>query len=159
MRMYLVKRSKYVKPYHNNGFTFIEMIFAFSIFLLIVSLFPLVFQLLSQNGFVEERLQRMEWEVFSAQVKQEVRMCDSLKIENNRMLLRKDKESIMYEKYGSSIRRRVDLKGHEIMLQNIQTVTFEEVIKGVRISVVDQYNQGESITVRTAVDEEGLYGP
>ena len=31
----------------------------------------------------------------------------------------------MYEKYGSNIRRRVDLKGHEIMLQNIKAVKFE----------------------------------
>ncbi|WP_223881847.1 competence type IV pilus minor pilin ComGF [Niallia endozanthoxylica] len=148
---------KYMKRLHNKGFTFIEMILAFSIFLIIVSLFPLFFQVISQNGFVEERIQKMEWEVFIAQVKKEVRMSDSLKIENNRIMLKIGKESIMYERYGTNIRRRVDAAGHEIMLQDIKTVMFEKVIKGVRISVEDKYNQSESVIIRSVVDEESLY--
>lgn len=159
MRMCLATRSKYMKLLHNKGFTFIEMIFAFSFFLLIVSFYPVFFQLVSQSGFVEERLQRMEWEVFSAQVKKEIRMSDSIRVENNRLMLKIDKMSIMYEAYNSNIRRRVDLKGHEIMLQNIKAVSFEVIPKGVRITVKDQYNQSEAILVRTVVDEEGLYGP
>ena len=62
----------------------------------------------------------------------------------------------MYEKYGSNIRRRVGLKGHEIMLQNLKTVTFERVVNGVKISVQDQYDQSQSQVIRTMVMEESL---
>ncbi|WP_071395737.1 competence type IV pilus minor pilin ComGF [Bacillus tuaregi] len=148
-----------MKQLRSQGFTFLEMLIAFSTFLIIVSLFPLFFQMLLQNGFVEERLQRMEWEVFAAQVKKEVRMCDSLTVENNRLILKINNESIMYESYGTDIRRRVDLKGHEVMLQNMNKVVFDKVKKGVRISVEDQFKQMESVIIRAIVDEDGLYGP
>ena len=65
----------------------------------------------------------------------------------------------MYEKYGSNIRRRVDLKGHEIMLQNIKAVTFEPIVNGVRISVQDRFDQSESQVIRTMVLEESFYAP
>ena len=65
----------------------------------------------------------------------------------------------MYEKYGSNIRRRVDLKGHEIMLQNIKAVTFEPIANGVRISVQDRFDQSESQVIRTMVLEESFYAP
>jgi len=157
MRMCLDAQLKYMKRLHNKGFTFIEMILAFSVFLIIVSLFPLFFQVLSHNGFVEERIQRMEWEVFISQLKKEVRMSDSVRIESNKLMLKVEKESIMYERYGTNIRRRVDSLGHEVMLQDIKTVMFEKVIKGVRISVEDKYNQNESVIIRSVVDEESLY--
>ncbi len=159
MRICQAKWLKFMKQLRSQGFTFLEMLIAFSTFLIIVSLFPLFFQMLLQNGFVEERLQRMEWEVFAAQVKKEVRMCDSLTVENNRLILKINNESIMYESYGTDIRRRVDLKGHEVMLQNMNKVVFDKVKKGVRISVEDQFKQMESVIIRAIVDEDGLYGP
>ena len=159
MKMYLDVRSRYTKVLNNRGFTIVEMIIAFSAFLFIVSLIPLSLRLLYQDGFVEGRLQRMEWEVFIGQAKKEIRMGEGISVENNRLTFVKNGQSIMYEKYGSNIRRRVDLKGHEIMLQNIKAVTFEPIANGVRISIQDQFDQSESQIIRTMVMEESLYAP
>ena len=159
MKMYLDVRSRYTKVLNNRGFTIVEMIIAFSAFLFIVSLIPLSFRLLYQDGFVEGRLQRMEWEVFIGQAKKEIRMGEGISVENNRLNFVKNGQSIMYEQYGTNIRRRVDLKGHEIMLQNIKTVTFEPIANGVRISVQDRFDQSESQVIRKMVMEDSLYAP
>lgn len=148
-----------MKLFNSKGFTVVEMLCAFSIFLLIVSFFPVCLRLVSQEGSVEERLQKMEWEVFIGQAKKEIRMSDKVSVDRNILTLAKNGQSIIYERYGSKIRRRVNLMGHEVTLQNIKTVTFKEVVNGVQISVVDQFNQSESRIIRTILDEESLYAP
>lgn len=112
-----------------------------------------------QNEIVDERLQRMEWEVFISQVKKEVRMSDTITINHNRLLLNSNGKNIIYEQYGPSIRRRVDLKGHEIYLQNIKSVTFEKLNQGVKISVQDIYDQNESKIIRTLLRKEEVHAP
>jgi len=148
-----------MKVFNNKGFTIVEMMIAFSAFLLIVSFIPLCFRLFYHDGFVEERLQRMEWEVFINQAKKEIRMGEGISVENNTLTFLKSGQSIKYEQYGSNIRRRVGLRGHEIMLQNIKTVTFEPVVNGVGISVQDQFDQSQSQVIRTMVMEESLHVP
>ena len=101
----------------------------------------------------------MEWEVFINQAKKEIRMGEGISVENNTLTFLKSGQSIKYEQYGSNIRRRVGLKGHEIMLQNIKTVTFEPVVNGVEISVQDQFDQSQSQVIRTMVMEESRYVP
>ena len=159
MKTCLGARSRYMKVSNNKGFTIVEMMIAFSAFLLIVSFIPLSFRLFYHDGFVEERLQRMEWEVFIGQAKKEIRMGEGISVVNNRLTFVKSGQSINYEKYGTNIRRRVGLQGHEIMLQNIKTVTFEQVVNGVRISVQDQFGQSESQVIRTMVMEESRNAP
>jgi len=152
MKMRWVKRSISMKGYNCNGFTFIEMLCAFSMFLIIISFIPLSISLIYQDGFVKERLQRMEWEVFLSQLKKEVRMSETVTVTSSRITLVKDNQTITYEKYGlSSIRRRVNYQGHEIMLQNIQTVQFENTSKGIQVSVIDQFNQNETAFIRPII--------
>ncbi len=159
MKMCLVAVSKYTKIFNNKGFTIVEMIIAFSAFLFIASFIPLCFRLIYQDGFVEERLQSMEWEVFIGQAKKEIRMGKGIRVENNQLTFEKNGQSVLYERYGTNIRRRVDLKGHEIILQNIKSVTFEPIVNGVRISVQDRFDQSKSQVIRTMVIEESLYAP
>lgn len=144
MKMLLGKQSSYMKESHENGFTFIEMLCAFSLFLILLSFIPLCIPLIYQDGFVQERLQRMEWEVFHSQLKKELRMSDEVTVSSSKLTLIKNTETIVYEKYGPSIRRRVNFQGHEIMLQNIQSLQFENTLKGIRISIVDQFEQRET---------------
>ena len=92
-----------------------------------------------QDQLLESRIQRMEWEVFSAQIKKEIRVSRKITVNNQLLLLDKDGQTISYEKYGTNIRRRVDFKGHEILLQRVNTFRFEKIINGVRVYVVDQY--------------------
>lgn len=148
MKIRLGKRLRYMKKSHNNGFTFVEMLCAFSFFLILISLIPLSIPLIYQDGFVQERLQRMEWEVFLSQLKKEVRMSDRITVSSSRLTLVKDNGTIVYEKYGPSIRRRVNYQGHEIMLQNIQSLHFENTLEGIRVSIIDHYNQNETAWIQ-----------
>ena len=160
MKMYLVDLYKSKSLFNSKGFTLVEMLLAFSTFLIIVSFIPISITMIAQNGRVDERLQRMEWEVFISQIKKEIRMSEQVQVDNNRLHLRSNGQLIMYEIYGSkSIRRRVDLKGHEIILQNVKTVTFEKLIQGVKISVLDLNNQNESRVIRTLLREENVNAP
>lgn len=130
------------------------MVLAFSIFLIIASFIPISISMLYQNGLVDERLQKMEWEVFIAQVKKEVRMSDAVSVDGNKLYLKNKGQTIIYQQYSSNVRRRVDLKGHEIVLQNVKSVEFEKVVQGVKISVQDLYHQSEASIIRTFISED-----
>lgn len=145
--------------FNNRGFTLVDMLLAFSVFLMIASFIPLSLSMVYRNGIVDDELQRLEWEVFISQVKKEIRMSEGVDVSNNRVILQKDGSQISYEKYGSNVRRRVDEKGHEILLQNIETVSFEKINQGLRISVMDAYNQNHSSVIRTLFNEESVNVP
>ena len=161
MKMYLVKRYKLTSLFNERGFTLVDMLLAFSIFLIIAAFIPLSINMIYRIGDVDDRIQRMEWEVFISQVKKEIRMSEYVEVDinNNRLLLLKDGRQILYEKYSSNVRRRVDTKGHEILLQNIETLSFEKVIGGVKISVQDVYHQNHTSVIRTLLSEENVNDP
>jgi competence protein ComGF len=130
---------KNVKYLNENGFTLLEMLLSLSVFLILASFFPVMTKILLQEQHLDNRIQRMEWEVFSAQVKKEIRVSKKMTISNQLVLLEKDGQIISYEKYGTNIRRRVDYKGHEILLQKVQSFRFEKLKNGVRVYVEDLY--------------------
>jgi competence protein ComGF len=104
-------------------------------------------------------MQKMEWEVFIGQAKKELRISDQITVRNNQVSFTKEGESVSYDKYGSNLRRRVDLKGYEVILQNVKSVTFGEVKRGVSITVIDIYDQSHTTVIRKMIDEESLYVP
>ena len=69
MKMYLVKRYKLTSLFNERGFTLVDMLLAFSIFLIIAAFIPLSINMIYRIGDVDDRIQRMEWEVFISQVK------------------------------------------------------------------------------------------
>lgn len=93
------------------------------------------------NHSIETNVQKMEWEVFLNQLKKEFRGSEFYSISDNRLILMIGTERTIFEKYGANIRRRVDSKGHEIVLQNIKSVRFEEGANSVCIEIVDMFNQ------------------
>ncbi|WP_260507958.1 competence type IV pilus minor pilin ComGF [Cytobacillus firmus] len=144
MKMYGIERKKSVKYFNNNGFTMLEMLFAFSIFLMIVSFLPVSFNFLFQDWKMEARTQRLEWHVFINQLKKEIRLADTANISPVSIVLTIDGKSVIYEKYGSNLRRRVDMKGHEIVLQKLDAITFSTFNGGVEINVSDNFDQKHS---------------
>lgn len=126
---------------NNKGFTLIEMLVAFSIFLLIMGFLPLMLSTISREQPLEKRIQQLEWEIFISQIKKEIRMSQKVTITNQILQLEKDGEMIIYERYGSNLRRRVNNKGHEIVLQQVQAFSFERLLNGVLVNVTDIYGQ------------------
>ncbi|MBN8200460.1 ComGF family competence protein [Bacillus sp. NTK034] len=122
----------------------LEMLFAFSIFLMIVTFLPVSFNFLFQDWKMEARTQRLEWHVFINQLKKEIRLADSADISPVSIVLTIDGKSVIYEKYGSNLRRRVDMKGHEIVLQKLDRITFSSINGGIVINVSDSFDQEHS---------------
>lgn len=131
--------TKNVKDLNSRGFTLVEMLFAFSVFSVIVALLPLMVQLIIQDRPLEARAHRFEWEVFISQIKKEVRMSQRVTVNNQQIQLDKDGQIIIYEKYGSNLRRRVDGKGHEILMQKVDFFRFKGLPNGVLVEVMDSY--------------------
>lgn len=148
-----------VRYLNNLGFTMLEMLYAFSIFLLIVAFIPLSFKFLFQNERFEARTQTMEWDVFINQLKKEVRLSDDVAVLSGRLILQKNGQEVLYEKYRTSIRRRVNFTGHEVVLQQIDSVQFNKLKDGVMITVEDMFNQSYSAKVYSYLQLEEYYAP
>lgn len=154
MKVYLIKHMRNARFLNSGGFTMLEMLFAFSIFLMLVSFLPLSFNYLFQDWKFNARTQRLEWLIFINQMKKEVRLADDADISNGRIVLRKAEQTIVYEKYGTNLRRRVDLKGHEIVLQQVESVSFIAINGGLEITLKDTFNQAYSASIYHYIDWE-----
>ncbi|WP_231734782.1 competence type IV pilus minor pilin ComGF [Bacillus sp. FJAT-29937] len=157
MRMYSKSCSRNVKYMNNKGFTMLEMLYAFSIFLLVVSFFPLFFKYIMGDEQFETRLNRMEWHVFVNQIKKELRLADEIKVSDNRLVLTKHGQTILYEKHGTNLRRRVDFKGHEIILQQVDSFRFSPIQDGAKLTLSDLYGQNYSVLLYSFVSLDEHY--
>lgn len=148
---------KNVRFLNNRGFTMLEMLFAFSIFLMVVSFFPLVFNYFFKDEPFEARNKVMEWHVFVNQLKKEVRLSDEIVVFDDRIILIKIGQKIQFDKHGSNIRRRLDDKGHEIVLQQVKSIRFEPLKDGVRLTVNDLFNQEHTASFYSFLNLEEEY--
>ncbi|MBT2726550.1 prepilin-type N-terminal cleavage/methylation domain-containing protein [Bacillus sp. ISL-75] len=131
---------------NENGFTLIEVLIAFSIFTTIIFFMTPVFQIILTNKDTEASLQAMEWEIFSSQIKKEIRLSTRAEVISGRLILTKDTETIQYEKYGTNLRRRVNSTGHEIILQNVSQYSFTILNNTVKTIVTDLRGKEYSFT-------------
>lgn len=137
----ITSKSKNAGKLNEKGFTILEMLFSLTLFLLIVGFLPLGLRTVVEFNQFEKRMQRLEWEVFISQVKKEMRMAEQITVQHDRIFVYRNNEKILYEKYGSSLRRRVDLKGHEILIQNIKSVGFSYQAGQLAITIIDLFGQ------------------
>jgi competence protein ComGF len=143
--------KKYVN-FWNSGFTIAEALLGLAAFCLLAALLPLSFQVFSKVDQGNSRLQTMQWEVFASQIKKEIRMSQKINSQDNRLFLTRDSDSILYEKFGTNVRRRVNLTGNEILLQNVKTIQFESIKNGIIIKVVDIWNKNYSFSTRSYIN-------
>ncbi|MDA1474857.1 competence type IV pilus minor pilin ComGF [Bacillus changyiensis] len=72
-------------------------------------------------------LNPQEWAITTEQILKECRQAHSVKVKNNGQLLEMTNslgETIRYEPYQTTIRKRVNRKGHVPILQHIKRVNF-----------------------------------
>lgn len=136
----------------SNGFTLVEALLGLASFCLVATLLPVTFQVFSGVDQTNTRLQAMQWEVFSSQIKKEIRMSQRIEPQTNRLLLTKDTDSILYEQFGTNVRRRVNFTGNEILLQNIKSIRFEPIKNGVKINVEDIWKKNYSFSTRSYIN-------
>ncbi|WP_416827873.1 competence type IV pilus minor pilin ComGF [Ectobacillus polymachus] len=119
-----------------QGFTFLEVIFCLSILLLLITLVPRTIP--KQISIVDRKFLDFEWALCLEQIQIEFREATSVTVINNKLLLQKNNgQMVKYEKSGNDIIRTVDNKGHEIMLQQITSVSFELQTLALNVHVID----------------------
>ncbi len=130
-----------------NGYTLLESLFALLLFSVVAFSMPLCIRALF---FVHTQLlptSYYEWTLFTHEIQKECRNANDILLSDTSVRLSIDGEEILYEQYGLSIRRRVDRKGHEIILQNIQEVHFTREQNGFTVSVMFKNGKTRESTV------------
>ncbi|MEH6993244.1 competence type IV pilus minor pilin ComGF [Neobacillus drentensis] len=143
---------KTVQYPNEKAFTLLEVLFAFSIFTTIVFFIFPIFQITLDNKDSNGRLQAMEWDVFCSQIKKEIHISSKAEVISGNLVLTLNNEKILYEKYGSNIRKRVNSTGHETLLQNVSLVTFTRINNSVKITVKDVWEREYSVVVHSYIE-------
>ncbi|MEH7013929.1 competence type IV pilus minor pilin ComGF [Neobacillus niacini] len=152
MKPHFFQERRFVKYLNEKAFTLLEVLFAFSIFMTIVFFMAPLLQIILDNKDSNGRLQEMEWDVFSSQVKKEIRISSKAEVISGRLVLTNNNDTINYEKYGSNIRRRVNSSGHETLLQNVSSVTFTRINNSVKIIVKDAWGKEYNVVVQSYIE-------
>lgn len=147
MKIHLRKKSKNVKCLSERGFTMLEMLFSFSIFCLIASFLPLMFTIMFNYESVEGSIQKMEWELFVSQLKKEVQSSDTAEVVNGELTLFHGTQKTSFQQYRNLMRRRVDDRGHEVVLQNVEQVIFEKKGSSISVEVNDRFGKNHHATI------------
>ncbi|WP_010678102.1 competence type IV pilus minor pilin ComGF [Bacillus timonensis] len=121
---------------NEKGFTFVEMLVTFSVLLVILSFItPFLSVVFRDNS---EQFNKLEWQILIQQMKMEIREANQISVSKNEgvSFYNAAGDLVSFEKYTDKIRRRVNKKGHEVLLQQITDVTFETKTNGFLISVI-----------------------
>lgn len=122
-----------------GGFTLIEVIIAFTIFLVIASVIPHYFNVIS---FDPKYNQRIETSIFFQQLANEVNESIGFSVNNNILYLKKSNGvTVSYGFFQQRIRRQVNNQGQEVALQNVDQIEFSLWNNGIDIRVKDKFNQ------------------
>lgn len=104
------------------------------------------------NKNSQPRIQEMEWEVFCSQIKKEIRMSTRAEVVSGRLVLTEAPDTILYEKYGNNLRRRVNYTGNETLLQNVSEFTFTILNNAVKVTVKDLWGKEYSVVVYSLIN-------
>ncbi|QDZ78599.1 competence type IV pilus minor pilin ComGF [Priestia megaterium] len=133
-----------------KGFTLVEMLVSFTLFLIIVSFFPIIIPLAKQTYNPDFSMNEMEWEIFVNQLAIEYREAKEVGIHATTLTLKMENNQIItYERYEDKIRRRVDESGHEVVLQHIKSIMYEQQKERLLIRSTDGVNKVREETITT----------
>lgn len=138
----MYKRAKRKGVWKNsNGFTMIETLLAFTVFLGVASLFPLFYQSLYEFDRTIQQGNKEEWDLFHIQLRRELQSSSQWKPDESRLTFSNAEGTVLIEKYQTVLRRRVNQTGHEVMLQNVDNARFYWKEGCLRLDV--QFTDGE----------------
>lgn len=132
---------------NQSGFTLIHLLLSILLLIMILLMLPFLIQTTSKLIQYQIHPFEYEWRIFEKQLSAECLNATSINIFEEKLVMQLNNNStIIIEKYGGSIRRRVNYKGHEIYLQNVNTVQFKREESGISLLVQDKYG-GEHLTL------------
>lgn len=133
----------------------LEMLFAFSIFCVVSTFLPLMFQIIFNDHSIETRIQNMEWELFVNQLKKEIQAGESVEIVNGQLRIMNGGDLSTYQKYQEILRKQVNGTGYEVALQNVKSVAFTKNVQSVTIVVETSFNQTKKATIFSFIAKGG----
>ncbi|WP_256234271.1 competence type IV pilus minor pilin ComGF [Bacillus sp. EB600] len=154
-KIVLIKKQTFANYLNERAFTLVEMLFAFSIFTIIIFFISPLFEIMLQQNDLQKRQQAMEWDVFCSQIKKEIRMSSKAQLVGASLVLTEDAGTIDYEQYGNVLRRRVNSTGHEVLLQNVSEVNFSLMPNTVRVTVKDLNRRDYIVNIYSFLDWNG----
>ncbi|MCC3356743.1 competence type IV pilus minor pilin ComGF [Bacillus sp. REN16] len=121
---------------NEKGFTLVEMLVTFSILIVILSFIAPFLGVVFRDN--DKQFNKLEWQILIQQMKMEIREASNLSVSTNSSVTFYNAagDVVSFEKYTDKIRRRVNSKGHELLLQHITEVTFEPRTNGFLITVL-----------------------
>ncbi|YCI75397.1 prepilin-type N-terminal cleavage/methylation domain-containing protein [Bacillus sp. R1-10] len=138
MKMKRVIGNPFVMLRKNDGFTMIELLFSLLI-LMTTSLFVLqLFSIIHTQVRSVDKLHPKEWEVFTMQMKQEVRSSKAQDVMGDKLYLLSGEQLTSLEQYEDKVRRRVNGMGHEVILQNISEFRVNKDGSVIVINITDK---------------------
>lgn len=136
-----------------RGFTLIEVILTLFFLSLIVTFVPLI---VSMNPELQSINSVKEKEVllFFNQLAMEIREAEQVTIDGKTLqLLKPNGQMITIEQYNEHLRRRVNMKGHDLFLQNIADVAYEYARNGVFVTITNAQGVEYRRRFETIIDE------
>ncbi|WP_158095102.1 competence type IV pilus minor pilin ComGF [Gottfriedia luciferensis] len=127
------------KLWNEQGFTLLETLFSLIIFIIIISITTSSLKSFVNRNNQFESVNKLEWDNFIKEVQKEANKSISFTIYSD-MLIFEDSIHVTssYRKYATIIRRQKLGTGHEIVLQNIRSIEFQQISKKqIFIKVVD----------------------
>lgn len=140
MKMRLESQKSSAMLRKDNGFTMIEMLISLVVFMMLAFLVSQIFLTVRENITKKDQLHLKEWEIFSIQLKNEIRNSKDQSVINNKLYLLTRGNIVTIEHYKNIVRRQVDGMGHEIMLQNVADFQVKQDGSAIIIQVTD--NEG-----------------
>lgn len=117
---------------NEKAFSFLSVILTISILFIII---PFTGYLLKGVSFTSN-YDELSIQQFFYFLRDEVIESTDIKIEPTRIILNKTDGSVVtIEKYQNLIRRKVDSKGHEIFLRDVQAVNFKSTAYGFHATI------------------------
>ncbi|WP_443257925.1 competence type IV pilus minor pilin ComGF [Virgibacillus sp. L01] len=117
---------------NENAFSFLSVILTISLLFIII---PFTGYLLKGVSFTSN-YDELSIQQFFYFLRDEVIESTDIKIEPTKITLHQTNGSVVtIEKYQSLIRRKVDSKGHEVFLRDVQAVNFKSTVYGFHVTI------------------------
>ncbi|WP_273130062.1 competence type IV pilus minor pilin ComGF [Bacillus weihaiensis] len=152
--MHQIKKNQLVFSIKNEqGLTFLNLLFSFLIYSLIISSLSIILSYLVASSKYEGDLNPFEWELFIVLLKKELNDVENIRIEKNVLVFEnQNNDKITIHKYQDVIRRQVNGLGHEILLLKVKAVTFQQTDTGVKLFVESLSGKPYQFTFRRIKD-------
>ena len=127
------------KLQNEKGFTLLETLFSLVLFLMIISISTSSIKSFVQRNYSYKSVNKLELDNFIKEVQKEANKSISFTVHSDLLLFEEfNQVTISYRKYATIIRRQRLGLGHEIVLQNIRDIKFEQISeRQILVKVID----------------------